>query len=372
MIHLLDQSLRRLLVHELNIDDDQVSFHQPTGDWMTGLSSNKPVVNLYLYDVRENAPLRRQQWEQVVNGQQNDAQRPGRVTLRRSPLLMDCFYVVSAWSQADQRTRPTQEHSMLSRCLLALARHPILNPKLGERGELLTTPGRTILAASHQHQLDFLEAPLADQEVEIRTRVANHDVLTNPAEVWSALENQIKAAFSYVVTLPMDPWQDLTQTAGEVGSATFISAAPLPRTEEESLSRVKPAAGAHTSPSLIGGVVQTVIMKTVRKPDGSVRAVEERNPTPGLDVWVVEKGLRVITDKQGRFVFRRLPPGEYTIAVYRAQTPKATQEENVILPAQRTDQPLWRDHYTVPSNPQGETRTIVVELAPDSNDNGHH
>lgn len=367
MIHLLDQSLRRLLVYELNIDEEQVSFQQPVGEWMTGLSSNKPVINLYLYDVRENAPLRRQQWEQMVNGQNGDP-RQNKVSLRRSPLLIDCFYVVSAWSQADQRSRPTMEHSLLSRCLLALARHPILNPKTTDTGELVVTPGRSIMPADRQRQIDFLEEALLNQDIEIRTRLANHDVLTNPAEVWSAMENQMKAAFSYVVTLPMSPWQDLTQEAGEVGSTTFINPPPQPRTDEEKLPRVKPAPDAHKQPSLLGGLVETVRIKTVTRPDGSEHEVEERKPYPGLDVWVVEKGLRVVTDKQGRFVFRRLPVGDYTIAIYRGQVPKPTKEEDAILPENRTDERLATRHLSVPAGPSGETRTIVVELEPDEDD----
>ncbi|MEZ4683782.1 MAG: Pvc16 family protein [Caldilineaceae bacterium] len=360
MIHLLDQSLRRLLVYELNIDEEQVSFQQPVGEWMKDLSSSKPVINLYLYDVRENAPLRRQQWEQMVNGHNGDS-RQNKASLRRSPLLIDCFYVVSAWSQADQRSRPTMEHSLLSRCLLALARHPILNPKTTDAGDLAVTPGRSIMPADRQRQIDFLEEALLDQDIEIRTRLANHDVLTNPAEVWSAMENQMKAAFSYVVTLPMNPWQDLTQEAGEVGSATFVSPPPQGPTTEDGLPHVKPNADAPRSPSLIGGLVQRVRTKVVQRPDGTEREVEESIPQPELDVWVVEKGVRVVTDQNGRFVFRRIPPGDYTIAVYASQQPRPTKEEDVILPANRKDKPLQTVTHQVPAG-AGETRTIVITL----------
>ena len=134
MIRALDRTLEQLLRSELaEIDANQleISFAQPSGDWVSR-RSGRLTVNLFLYDVRENAALRRHQWQQ---GQEaaNGAARTGAVSLKRTPLLLDCFYLVSAWSGADETRRPFDEHELLSLAIRALARYPVLNPPFEEK-----------------------------------------------------------------------------------------------------------------------------------------------------------------------------------------------------------------------------------------------
>lgn len=251
MIHDLDSTIKELLDHELNRDGDEIeiSFSQPSGEWASR-NGSKPALNLFLYDVRENPSLRRHQWQQTQMGG-NGSSRRGSIALKRTPLMLDCFYMVTAWSGADERTKPFQEHWLLSRCLKALARYPLLNPPFEEREraealadtryqdggeearELVTverpTDGHMTTKARMEQRAWLNDGELnllRDIEIEVRTRIAHHDVLTNPAEVWSALESQMKASFSYVVTLPLDPWtevetdqiqQSLLQFEGDMG-----------------------------------------------------------------------------------------------------------------------------------------------------------
>jgi len=316
MIDDLDRTIENLIHHELRVANGEIaiSFNQPTGEWSSKLG-NQPTLNFYLYDIRENAPLRRSQWQQVTNGHNGEPPRPGRVQLKRTPLLMDCFYMVSAWSPADERTRPLQEHWLLSRCLLALARYPVLNPERSPDGALVLPTGRAPAAAERPPPAQFLTERLARLDMEIRTRLAHHDVLTNPAEVWSALENQLKPGFSYVVTLPLDPWDATMQEAGAVGRMEFhIGQTP---------QRTDPNAEGET-----GAAEPVAPGDALHRMGGTVRnqAAEPAEPAPGLRVTLMEADLfhgarpvglyrRSVTDAQGRFSFHRLLPGEYMVVV---------------------------------------------------------
>src|SRR4051812_35003218 len=103
MIDDLDRSLRNLLAKEIlevQRGDVEVSFNQPDSEWSARLG-NKPTLNLFLYDMRENAPLRQNHWQVVENGSNGNDYK---VLFKRTPLRMDCFFLVSAWSPADAHT----------------------------------------------------------------------------------------------------------------------------------------------------------------------------------------------------------------------------------------------------------------------------
>src|SRR5512143_880134 len=192
MIADLDETIRQLLMKELPVKNGEVDikFDQPKREWSARLT--KPTVNLFLYDLRENNVLRQHQWDQVREG-------GGTATLKRSPMRVDCFYMLTTWA-AD----PEDEHLLLTRCLMALFRYPIL-PE------------------------DRLVGALQNPRFEIQARLAAHDRLTNPAEMWASLDNEIRPSISYIVTLALDPWSEV---AGEtiVRTLTFQygQAADLP------------------------------------------------------------------------------------------------------------------------------------------------
>ncbi|MCE7983079.1 MAG: DUF4255 domain-containing protein [Caldilinea sp. CFX5] len=152
------------------------SFQQPKSGWNTTAQSGL-VLNLFLYDVRENAQLRRHYVDTLANGNNAD---PRFVQQKRLPMRIDCFYMVTAWHD-----EPRWQHWLLASALQILGRHAVL-PET------------------------YLLGNLRNQPFEIRTKVAAHDVLTNPAEVWSALGNDMRPSFSYVVTLAIDPWQPIS------------------------------------------------------------------------------------------------------------------------------------------------------------------
>jgi hypothetical protein len=176
MIADLDETIRKLLQAELPIKNGEVevSFDQPKREWSARLS--RPTINFFLYDLRENPVLRQHQWEQALNGNGDKDQ----FHLKRSPFRIDCFYMLTVWAHDAE-----DEHRLLSRCLLALFRFPLL-------------PGEHLVGSLH------------NQPFEIPAQLASHDRLTNPAEVWNALDNEIRPSISYIVTLALDPWAEVS------------------------------------------------------------------------------------------------------------------------------------------------------------------
>src|SRR5512142_2917457 len=111
MIADLDETIRQLLQQELPIKNGEIEikFDQPKREWSARL--NRPTVNCFLYDLRENPILRQHGLEQVSPGQGNNLQ----AHLRRTPFRVDCFYMLTTWAND-----PDHEHRLLSNTMLAL------------------------------------------------------------------------------------------------------------------------------------------------------------------------------------------------------------------------------------------------------------
>lgn len=266
MIADLDETIRKLLQQELPIKNGEIEikFDQPKREWSARL--NRPTVNFFLYDLRENPVLRQHGWEQISgNG-------GGRVDnqlahLKRTPLRVDCFYMLTTWA-----SDPEDEHRLLSSTLLALFRFPVL-------------------------PTDRLVGSLQKQPFEIPARLANHDRLTNPAEVWSSLDNEMRPSISYIITLALDPWAEIT--------------APLVRSFT---MRSGQAAGLPEAPTLLGETVRERVDL-----GGTVQAAKGGDPLGGIQVAVKGTGLFATTDASGRFRLGSLPPGDYTIIAWPAE-----------------------------------------------------
>lgn len=167
MINDLDETIKKLLVERGGLDPTEVeiSFDLPKREWSAGLT--KPTINLYLYDVRENLGLRESTWltERSGNG----------VSKRKPPAKIDLSYFITAWTRNIE-----DEHRLLWYVLATLLRHPIL-------------------------PADLLQGDLSKQEVPVRTTSAQPDgILSNPADFWTALDNDLKPSVNYVVTLELD------------------------------------------------------------------------------------------------------------------------------------------------------------------------
>jgi hypothetical protein len=175
MIEALDEALRQLLIRDLPIKNGEVDiqFHQPNRQWSAKLT--RPTLNLFLYDLRENARLR--QPSPLWNRQGGDSKS---VVQQRQAVRMDVHYIITAWAN-----EPEDEHRLLSRTLMALFR----NPNLPE---------------------DLLPEVLQAQPAPIQLQAAQSDELRDTSFFWSALDNEVRPAIVCTLTFALNPYQPFT------------------------------------------------------------------------------------------------------------------------------------------------------------------
>ncbi|MEU5718283.1 DUF4255 domain-containing protein [Streptomyces sp. NPDC020403] len=167
MIHEVDDVLRALIRAEV-IEGGQIAvvFDAPTREWAAKV--NAPMVNLYLYDIREDVRRRER-------GLHNEYDERGAVVARRRPpRYFKLSYLITAWTK-----RPEDEHRLLSSLLACLLRHETLPP---ER--------------------------LAGSLAEIGAAVPMSIALPPPedrsfADVWSALGGELKPSLDLVISVPV-------------------------------------------------------------------------------------------------------------------------------------------------------------------------
>jgi hypothetical protein len=279
----LDETIRRLLVDELPVKNGEIdiSFDQPKREWSSRIA--KPTINLFLYDVRENNVLRQHQWERINNGlQANDRSTSlDHVKQKRTPMRVDCSYMLTTWA-AD----PQDEHRLLTRAMLTLFRFPIL---------------------PNHRLVDSLKDPPYD----IQARLASHDKLTNPTDVWNVLDNEIHPGVSYVITLALDPWSEVTGPAVRTFTLIPGQTATLPQIQQ-----------------LVPGTDQTRMVTF----GGAVRDEETTSACPGIQVAIKGTGYVTTTDKNGRYVLGSVAPGEYTLIVWPEESMPV--EKTLTIPAE--------------------------------------
>lgn len=166
MIHEVDEVLKGLIgggaLAGSGID---VSFEAPTRDWAA--RRNAPVVNTYLYDIREDVH-RRQRGQMSVRDDRDVV-----VRRRQPPRWFRLSYLVTAWTKT-----PQDEHRLLSAVLATLLPRELLAAE-----ELPGSLGALGLAV-----------PLTVAGIQSESR--------SLAEIWSALGGELKPSLDLVVTAP--------------------------------------------------------------------------------------------------------------------------------------------------------------------------
>jgi hypothetical protein len=249
VINDLDESIKQLLVKKgaLNSTEVNISFEAPSRDWAS--SQSKPAINIYLYDIHENHELRSYEWTMERNNNRT-------ATKKKAPLRVAFSYLITVWTKD-----VGDEHRLLGHIMAVLCRHSFLPEEI-------------------------LQGALKELEYPVHASTAQPDGLVkNPADFWSALDNQLKPYIDYVVTLPVD--LDIALTAPVVSTKTI----EIKETGKEKVEEMVQ----------IGGIVHEK-----GKPEASIG-----NGT----VVVKESGMTVKTDNEGHYSFAKLEKGEYTLQI---------------------------------------------------------
>jgi hypothetical protein len=257
----LDETLRVLLKRELGrhgFDGVEVAFDAPARDWSSQLSG--PTVNLFLYDLRESHEFRPTEWRtDRSNGSHREV---------RPPMMMECSYAVTAWTQAVE-----DEHRLLSQVLGVLFAFPQL-PADALAGRLSETARRFAIEGR-------IGQPKSDGK----------------ADFWTAVGGQYKASLDYVVTLACE-------------SGVAYERGPEVRTQTMGTRIADAPASTITEMHRFGGKVVDA--------DGA--------PLP--DVWVTLPALGQFasSDPQGRFLLHRVPPGKHKLVARTREGAEAKAE----------------------------------------------
>ncbi|WP_329411916.1 DUF4255 domain-containing protein [Streptomyces sp. NBC_00704] len=172
MIHEVDEVLKDLLEGgALAGSGIDVSFEAPTRDWAA--RRNAPVINAYLYDIREDVS-RRQRGHMAVRDERDVV-----VKRRQPPRWFRLSYLVTAWTRA-----PQDEHRLLSAALATLLPRELIAAE-----EL---PG-SLRALG-------LAMPLTVAGIQTESR--------SLAEIWSALGGELKPSLDLVVTAPVPAYPE--------------------------------------------------------------------------------------------------------------------------------------------------------------------
>jgi hypothetical protein len=246
----LDETLRSLLKRELErhgFDGVEIAFDAPAREWSGQLST--PTVNLFLYDLREAQESRPNEWL-------NDASN-GHAREVRPPMLMECSYAVTAWTQAVE-----DEHRLLSQVLAVMFAFPALPAD--------AMPARLQGLAERFPINGRIAQPKADGK----------------ADFWNAVGGQYKASLDYVVTIACE-------------SGTAFERGPEVRTQTIATRMVDGPSGTITEMHRFGG--------TVARRDGA--------PVAGAWVAIPALGLLATAGDDGRFRFDRVPSGRHSVVV---------------------------------------------------------
>ncbi|MFG2570721.1 DUF4255 domain-containing protein [Streptomyces sp. NPDC048567] len=211
MIHEVDDVLRSLIRAEvLGGGQITVVFDAPTREWAAKV--NAPMVNLYLYDIRED--MRRRE-----RGLHNEYDERGAVVARRRPpRYFKLSYLITAWTK-----RPEDEHRLLSSLLACLLGYEALPP------ERLAGSLAGIGAAV---PMSIALPPPEDRSF---------------ADVWSALGGELKPSLDLVVSVPVtaSPTYPAGPPVGDEGLHARFGDMPESPEPERGAPRGLPVYGSH-------------------------------------------------------------------------------------------------------------------------------
>ena len=252
MFNDLDATLKALLddaAAPADLRAADVSFDTPDKDYKPA----QATVNLFLHEVAENRMLRD---EARVTARVGD-----RYTARLPGLRVDCTYLVTAWSAQAGGLKAAEEHRLLGLALQWLSRFPVVDERF-LRGALSTPP----------------------QPYPLPAVVAQTQEGRSNGEFWSALGVPPRVAFSVTVTVTVEPFDQVEESAA--------------------VREIRIAGTVVPHAALAGRVLDRTLA-----------------PVPAAAITVVETGTRTTSEANGEFAVPGLEFGAYTLKVKPAGQP---------------------------------------------------
>ena len=168
----------------------RVGFAPPNDDWrMAVTAGNVERLNVYLYDLRESLKLR-------SNDVTLEEVGLGWFKERRAPPLLDCHYLITAWSPATQTPaiEPSiDEHQLLGSVAEVLFRHrSIVVADVYAPGN--TFPSGNSITSINPARLRTEELPI---------EVAQTDPTQELLEFWSSMKGIWRPSLKLKVSLPI-------------------------------------------------------------------------------------------------------------------------------------------------------------------------
>lgn len=150
-----------------------IAYDLPNREW-SAKRGTQPMLNLYLYDIRENHQMRESDWAVPPSaaGSPNGARR----TL--PPKRIDLSFLVTAWAKELE-----DEHTLLWTALRVFLANPVLDRELLE-GEL--------------------RAAVDETDIDVRLTAGQPEgVLKQTTDFWTSIDNHLKPSINLVVTVPL-------------------------------------------------------------------------------------------------------------------------------------------------------------------------
>jgi hypothetical protein len=196
MLQDFDKTLEKLLIQQGKLGSDiEVAFEQPTREWSGRL--NRPTLNCFCFDMRENLKLRSMEMTTTNNGNRGRTVFPAR--------RIDLSYLVTAWARKIE-----DEHQLLWRALSVLKRFPQLEP-------------------------EDCEGMMRYQNLPIPVLVGDPSGLgINLVDLWSVMDNQMRLGFTVVATVELDTQMGFE---GPLVLEAFVRVGEANRPERRKFSR---------------------------------------------------------------------------------------------------------------------------------------
>ena len=273
MISDVDEALRNLILDSLTVSRQNVDikYDLPSRDWASRL--NRPTINLFLFDIRENLRLR---------GAEQARQFPlpnGKVEVRRNPVRIDLRYLLTAWTKD-----PEDEHLLLSDALYTRLRNPVIPDKYASE-QMKKQQFQTILdAAVYQPE---------------------HGPTEKATEIWGVIGNDIHAGFIVTVTITVDPYEPLVF--------------PQVSSVERNLGQTSPEGG------------RAIVEAGAEKFNEGFYIKTDKYEPSTLTVVLAERNAVLSVDENYRVKLPTLPAGKYHLDVlYRG---KVLKHQPIEIPA---------------------------------------